>query len=237
MRLRSYLYNPMVFASTVRASAWLLQAVATRPDTVVTRQIVERGGFDQLTHVAAGILTLLLLLLVLLAFPAAWYFRNRLQQLTLGIEGLRRDLGPLVERSRGVMQNAEEISLTIKRDVARLSETVGHFDGQLREISDIAADRIRDFDALLGAVQEEAEELFLTAASATRGVRAGVRALRRHRARRDRREALPDEQDADDADDAELDVDVDADAPEADGGADAEPRPRAPRLHRRRHAT
>ena len=85
------------------------------------------------------------------------------------------------------MQNAEEISATIRRDVERLSETVEQFDGQLREIADIAGDRVRDFDALLGAVQEEAEDLFLTTASAARGIRAGVRALRRHRSRRDRR--------------------------------------------------
>ncbi len=221
----------MMLASMVRGSAWILQAVATLPDTVFTRQIVERGWFDQLTHVATGVLAILLLLLVLLAFPLAWYIRGRLKQLTAVIDGLRHDFGPVVERTRGVMQNAEEISATVRRDVERLSETVEQFDGQLREIADIAGDRVRDFDALLGAVQEEAEDLFLTTASAARGIRAGVRALRRHRSRRDQRaERLAERAASEDVDDED-----DAPVPAPEGDDDS--RERVPRLRRRRRAT
>ncbi len=221
----------MMLASMVRGSAWILQAVATLPDTVFTRQIVERGWFDQLTHVATGVLAILLLLLVLLAFPLAWYIRGRLKQLTAVIDGLRHDFGPVVERTRGVMQNAEEISATVRRDVERLSETVEQFDGQLREIADIAGDRVRDFDALLGAVQEEAEDLFLTTASAARGIRAGVRALRRHRSRRDQR----DERLAERAASEDVEDEDDAPVPAPDGDDDS--RERVPRLRRRRRAT
>ena len=212
----------------VRASAWMLQAVTTLPDTVVARQIVERGWFDQLTHVASGVLTLLLLLLVLLVFPAVWYLSRRFRQLTAVLDGLRHDFAPVIERTRGVMQNAEEISITVRDDVERLSETVERFDAQLREIADITGERVRDFDALLGAVQEEAEDLFLTTASAARGIRAGVRALRGHRARRARR--------------AELEADLDDDS--AERGTEARPdgettepeppRDRTPRLRRHR---
>ncbi len=220
----------MMLASMARGSAWILQAVATLPDTVFTRQIVERGWFDQLAHVATGVLAIVLLLLVLLAFPAAWYVRNRLKQLTAVIDGLRRDFGPVVERTRGVMQNVEAITDTVRGDVERLSETVEQFDGQLREIADIAGDRVRDFDALLGAVQEEAEDLFLTTASAARGIRAGVRALRRHRSRRDRRAELAAARSAaDDREDDETSAPVD--------GEDDDPRERVPRLRRRRRAT
>lgn len=224
----------MMLASMARGSAWLLQAVATLPDTVFTRQIVERGWFDQLAHVASGVLAILLLLLVLLVFPAAWYVRNRLKQLTAVIDGLRHDFGPVVERTRGVMQNAEEISATVRRDVERLSETVERFDGQLREIADIAGDRVRDFDALLGAVQQEVEGVFLTTASAARGIRAGVRALRRHRSRRDRRTELRGSRSA--ADDVEEYEDEEELPAPVHRGAD-EPRERAPRLRRRRRAT
>lgn len=218
-----------MMAFSVRVSAWIAQAAATVPDTVVTRQIVERGWFDQMTHVASGVLTLLLLLVVLLIFPAVWYLRNRMKQLTLAIDGLRHDFGPVAERARGVMQNAEAISGTVRTEVERLSETVEQFNGQLREIADIANDRVRDFDALLGAVQEEAEDLFLTTASAARGIRAGVRVLRRRKVRRHRRAELratarDDEDDGDDAPEVEP----------PDGGA---PRERVPRLRRRRHAT
>lgn len=227
----------MMLASMVRASAWILQGVATLPDTVYTRQVVERGWFDQLAHVAGGLLLIVLLLLVLLVFPAVWYVRNRLRQLTVVLDGLRRDLGPVIERTRGVMENAEQISVTVRHEVERLSETVEQFDGELREIADIAGDRVRDFDALLGAVQDEAEDLFLTTASAARGIRAGVRALRRHRSRRGRRAELAARSGAEDGepdDDAATEA---GDAAEARAPGDDLARERVPRLRRRRRAT
>jgi hypothetical protein len=217
----------MLIPQTVRASAWILQAAATLPDTIVTRQIVERGWFDQVTHVATGLLTLLLLVAVIAVFPLAVYLRTRLNQLTLALEGLRSDIGPLVHRTSRLLENAEAVSDRVRHDVDRLSETLAQFDGQLREIADIAGDRVRDFDALLGAVQEEAEGLFLTTTSAARGIRAGVRALRRHRARSERRAARRAEEEA-----AALE------SPDAgEDGDDGEPRSPEPRLRRRRHAT
>ncbi len=216
----------MIPALLVRASAWMLQAVATLPDTVVARQLVERGWFDQLTHVASGVLTLVLLLLVLLVFPAAWYVRRRFMQLTAVLDGLRQDFAPVIERTRGVMQNAEEISITVRGDVERLSETVERFDAQLREIADITGERVRDFDVLLGAVQDEAEDLFLTTASAARGIRAGMRALRGHQARRARRAELEAQEDRAVEEDEERSV---ADAAELEP-----PHDRAPRVRRHR---
>ena len=204
----------------VRVSAWMLQAAAALPDTIYTRQVVERGWFDQLAHVATGLVMILLLLLVLLALPAAWYIRNRFRQLAEILDGVRHDLGPLIERTRGVMQNAEEVSATVRNDVERLSETAERFEAQLREVADIAGRRVREFDALLGAVQEEAEDLFLTTASAARGIRAGVRVLRGHRARRARR--------------AELEAARDERAEDDEAEDEAADQPRAPRLRRRR---
>lgn len=201
----------------------MLQAAATLPDTLYTRQVVERGWFDQLAHVAGGILMILLLLLVLLAFPAAWYLRRGFRQVADALDGLRHDLGPLIERTRGVMQNAEEISITVREDVERLSETVQRFEAQLREVADITAERVRQFDALLGAVQEEAEDLFLTTASTARGIRAGVRALRGYRTRRARRAELEAEREAGEEDEED-----------EEGEEEAAARPRSPRLRRRR---
>ncbi len=227
------LYLPMMPVLMARASAWTLQAAAGLPDTIGPRPLAAAGWFDQVTHVASGVLTLVLLALVLLAFPAAWYVRRRFRQLAALLDGLRRDFAPVIERTRGVMQNAEEISVTVRDDVARLSETVERFDAQLREIADITGARVREFDALLGAVQEEAEDLFVTTASAARGVRAGMRALRDHRAR----EARPARR-------SELDAERDADEGPDDGPAAVEaaepapPRDRTPRLRRhRRHGT
>ena len=214
----------MILALTVRASAWLLQAASH--DTLFTREIVQRGWFDQLAHVASGVLMILLLALVLLAFPAAWYVRHLLKRLTAAVEGLRTDLAPTLERTRGVMVNAEEISATVRRDVARLSETVGHFDGQLREIADIATERVREIDALVGAVQDEVEDIVVTTTSAARGLRAGARMLGRHRGRRTRLEPAAVEHE-----DAEA-IAEHAASPENDD----EPRPRGPRA-RQRHAT
>jgi hypothetical protein len=218
----------MLIPLTARASAWILQAAATLPDTIVTRQIVERGWFDQVTHVATGLLTLLLLAAAVAVLPAALYLRQRLNQLSLALEGVRSDNGPLVNRTSNLLENAEAVSKRVRDDVERLSDTLAQFDGQLREIADIAGDRVRDFDALLGAVQEEAEGLFLTTTSAARGIRAGVRALRRHRSRSEQRAARRAATEAAEA----------LESPDADADTDdTEPRSPEPRLRRRRHAT
>lgn len=217
----------MILLSTAHASAWLLQAAATLPDTIVSRQIIQRGWFDQTTYVAGGFLTLLLLLLAILVIPTAWYLRLRLGTLTRAVEGLRADIGPAMEQTRRVMENADAISTTVRQEVERLSETAAHLDDHFREIVDIAGERVRDFDTLLGAVHEEAEGIFLTSASAARGIRAGFRALGRHRARKSRQDALRAARAAADLDERELLPD------EAEA---AEPRPREPRLRRRRGA-
>lgn len=221
----------MLLTLTVRASAWLLQAAGTLPDTVVTRQIVELGPFDQVIHIAGGLLILLLLAGAIAVLPAALYLRTRLNQLTTALDGVRSDIGPLVNATSTVLENAEAISQRVRDDVERLSVTVEEFNGQLHEIADIASDRVRDFDALLGAIQEEAEALFLTSASAARGIRAGLRMLRGHQARRARRAAL-DEDESDDPTGDDLEEGVENEEAEPDV-----PRDRSPRLRRRRHAT
>ncbi|HET7631263.1 MAG TPA: hypothetical protein VFK16_02990 [Gemmatimonadaceae bacterium] len=216
----------MILASMVRASAWLLQAVAIRPDTIVTREIVERAGFDQVIHVVGGLLLILLLLLALLAVPAAWYLRNRLHEMTVTLRGIREELHPVLTRTASVLDDMEHISTTVRRDISRVSGAVERLDDQLRDLTDAAGHRLRDFDALVGAVHDEAEGLFLTTASAARGVRAGVRALRRHRARRAEREALAAEADARDS----------ADEDDSSMDEDQTDRPREPRLRKRRRA-
>ena len=196
---------------TVRASAWTLQAIATLPDTIIARQIVERGWFDQVAHVAGGLLVIILLLVAILMVPAVWYVHRSFTRWTDAIEGLRRDFAPLLSGMRTIMDAAEGITGTVRTNVERLSETVSRFDGQLREVADITGARVRDFDDLLGAVHDEAEDLFISASAATRGIRAGVKALGglRGRARRKRK--------------PERESDILGDGDERDSVSDVEP--------------
>ena len=57
--------------------AWLLQQVATLPDTIVTKQVAaERGWFEILTGAASIGMTLALLALALGLIPAAWNWNS-----------------------------------------------------------------------------------------------------------------------------------------------------------------
>jgi ABC-type transporter Mla subunit MlaD len=143
--------------------------------------------------VAAGILTLVLLALVASLLPAAWYLRNRGKQIADLLDGVQRDLAPLARHTSGLIENLERISGTIRADVEKLSGSVHRIDDQLNRAADVLEQRVHEFDALLGTVQEEAEALFVTSASVVRGARAGYRAFRGRRGNGDAQDAEGDE--------------------------------------------
>jgi uncharacterized protein YoxC len=182
----------MIIAELARVGAWMQRAAATLPDTIVTRQIVERGWFDETTHIAAGILTLILLAVVVMLLPAAWYIRRRSRNLAVLLDGLHGEIAPLIKSTNGLVENMNHIATTIRQDVDRISETVRSVDAQVREAAKVAGERVQRFDDLLEAVQEEAEDIFTTTATVVRGARAGARALQRRRRRKAAEEAEED---------------------------------------------
>jgi methyl-accepting chemotaxis protein len=106
-------------------------------------------------------------------------------------DGVRQHFGPIAERARGISENVEFISRSLREDVDRLNGSVKALTGRLTQASDRMEERIEDFNALMEVVQDEAEEIFIDTAATVRGVRAGARSIAggRRRARADAEQA------------------------------------------------
>lgn len=105
----------------------------------------------------------------------------------------RQSLGPVGERARSISDNVQFITQALRADVERLNASVKALTTRLHQASDHMEERIREFNALMEVVQDEAEDIFLDTAATVRGVREGARSMGRRR--EDPDEALPPDED------------------------------------------
>ena len=225
--------------------AWLLQQVATLPDTIVTKQVAaERGWFEILTGAASIGMTLALLALALGLIPAAWNFRKSYKKANDLLDKVYADVTPLVRHAHAVADNLDYITTAVRTDLQRVSRTINTANERLLVAVRESEQRMAEFNALLRVMQEEAEDVFVSTAAAVRGVREGASTLGEtlgdaeppaQRARLAQRlarlEALaaeatvplevPTDFDEDDDHDDEVEDDADWDGHEFDGRDDA----------------
>jgi uncharacterized protein YoxC len=141
-------------------------------------QAVPRDGLSvaadiSIVIVAAAVVVLAIVLILVLA---------RLSKVLVEIRnGVRTNLGPVAERSRGIAENVEAITRTVRGDVDKLTGSVTALTDRLKQASERMEERIEDFNALMEVVQEEAEDVFIDTAATVRGVRAGARSITRGR--------------------------------------------------------
>lgn len=94
---------------------------------------------------------------------------------------VRQGLGPVSERARSISNNVQFITQALRTDVERLNASVKALTARLHQASDHMEERIREFNALMEVVQDEAEDIFLDTAATVRGVREGARSMGRAR--------------------------------------------------------
>jgi uncharacterized protein YoxC len=153
----------------------LLQAVRALPDTIYTKQIVtEPGLWDKITSVASGVMTITVIVLTVALVPAAWNFRKSYKKVSDMLDKIYGDINPLMRHASAIADNVDYISTAIRVDVQQVSQTVAAVNQRLQQAADVAEDRIKQLNALLDVVQEEAESAFVTTASTIRGVQTGI---------------------------------------------------------------
>ena len=161
------------------ATELLQQAVATLPDTIITKQVaVEQGAFAKVAGVAQGLMTIAILVLTVALVPAAWNFRKSYKRVNELIDRFYGDIGPLVRNANTVADNVNYITTAIRVDVQQFNQTVALANERLTVAVRTAEQRLNELDALMRVVQREAEDAFITTASTLRGVRAGATTLR-----------------------------------------------------------
>lgn len=158
------------------SGAELLQQVArTLPDTIYTKQIVAEPGFwEKLVSVASGVMTITVIILTVALVPAAWNFRKSYKKVSDMLDKIYGDINPLMRHASAIADNVDYITTSIRVDVQQVSQTVAAVNQRLQEAVAGAEGRMKQLNALLDVVQEEAESAFVTTASTIRGVQTGI---------------------------------------------------------------
>ena len=161
---------------------FLLQAGAVRDTMFVVQQ---KPGWQHWVEALAAVAQIVLALALLLVGIGLLFAALRVKALMKKLEEqgqkLRVDLAPAIHNVTTVTENASQVSKAVRKDVDRLSASVTAATEKLKGAAEMAEQRVGEFNALIGVVQEEAEQLFIGGASALRGVRAGSETFRRFR--------------------------------------------------------
>jgi len=147
--------------------------------------VQQKPGWQQwieaLAAVAQIVLAIALLAVGIGVLVAAMKVKALIKKVEEQGQKLRLDLAPAIRNVTAVTENATAVSKTVRGDVDRLSASVTAATEKLKDAAEVAEQRVGEFNALIGVVQEEAEELFIGSAAALRGVRAGTETFRRFR--------------------------------------------------------
>lgn len=154
---------------------WLLQVAATLPDTIITKQVEpEASTFEKISSYASGLSSIALLLLAGFLIPAAWNFRKSYQKTSDMLDRIYGDINPLMRHASTIADNVNYISTSVRVDIQQVSQTIAMANQKLVATVEAADDRIKELNALLAVVQEEAEGAFVSTASTLRGVKTGI---------------------------------------------------------------
>jgi len=218
------------------AGVWLLQRSAALPDTIFTKQIAAvPSTFDRVTGIASGVLTIAICIFVIAAVPAAWNFRKSYRRINHLLERIYGDVNPIMRHASSVADNINYITTSIRTDVHQINATIASANERLQQAVQMTERRLSDFNALLQVVQEEAEQMFVSTASAVRGVRTSASAL----SEPGNGTNFATGEEDDDVDQLELDTEIDTEEEMTDGyhsdAAPAEDDVARPRLRSQRH--
>jgi uncharacterized protein YoxC len=158
------------------SGAELLQQVArSLPDTIYTKQVVAQPGlWEKTTGIASGVMTITVIILTVALVPAAWNFRKSYKKVSDMLDKIYGDVNPLMRHASAIADNVDYITTSIRVDVQQVSQTVAAVNQRLQDALSGAEDRMKQLNALLDVVQEEAESAFVTTASTIRGVQTGI---------------------------------------------------------------
>lgn len=165
-------------SASLLSALWVTLQLATLPDTIITRNITDRGWLETLVSVEQAIVGLALLGLMLTIVLLLLAFRKGMQEMSRLLQTSIGDISGTVHSVRSVAEDVRAISKSLRSDFDGVSETVRDVNERLRDAVDGAEERVRRLGALVDSVQTEAEDLVESAAGTLQGVRAGASVLR-----------------------------------------------------------
>src|SRR6266851_3428179 len=143
-------------------SHWLLQATASLPDTIVTKQVtVEPGLFQKIATYSSGIASIALMVLTIALVPAAWNFRKSYAKVSELLDRIYGDINPLMRHASAIADNVNYVTTSVRTDVQQVNATIAAANQRLQQAMAMTEERLNEFNALLQVVQEEAESMFV----------------------------------------------------------------------------
>jgi hypothetical protein len=180
----------------------------------------------QVIAVAAVVMALAMVAFVAIGVTIGLKLQRSEAAMAASLVRLRSQIAPLIENAITVSENLKYISGSLRGDVRRIASTVSSTNERVHQAVSATERRLKDFNALLSVVQDEAEDLFVATASTVEGVRRGAASL----AARDGMDLASEELDAVDTGDIEPEEDGHGD--DSDTDQPEEP-PAAPRVRPR----
>jgi hypothetical protein len=164
------------------APLWFLQAAAIARDTLLVRPVPPiRTTFEQTIFVAQGILVIFAVFLIPLSIYGALVMRKAALAAEQKIDALLDELRPLAAHVKEAVKETAEM---VRTDVAMVHDTVQVATDRVKQTVVQLADRVDDFNDLLGNVHEKASMAIDVAGTAMSGLAWGARTLRDRRAAR-----------------------------------------------------
>ncbi len=153
-----------------------LATLAAQARLAVDSVLAEPSGWRYWVDVFADISLIVIALALIIAavalLVAVWGARKLYQRVDALADRVRVD--PVVKHTRDIAENINYMSSSVRADVEQLNRMVASANERLTKAADTAEHRIHELNALLGVVQEEAENLFIDTASTIRGVQVGT---------------------------------------------------------------
>ncbi len=186
----------------------------------------------QVIAIASVVIALCMVALVILGVTVGLRIQQSEARMSASFVRLRADLTPMIASVTAIAENIMDISGSLRGDVKLIASTVATANERVNQAVTATERRLNEFNALLGVVQDEAEDLFVATASTVHGVRTGAASLRR----RGGTDLASDE-----LDEADLDIELEEDGHGDDSDTDQSAQPTAtprvrPRARGRRRA-
>jgi uncharacterized protein YoxC len=109
--------------------------------------------------------------------PAAWSFWRTFRKVREIIDRVYADITPITHHASNIADNLDYITTSLRSDVQQVNATIASANRRLHQAVELTENRMNEFNALLQVVQQEAEQAFVSTASAVRGVRTGAATL------------------------------------------------------------
>jgi hypothetical protein len=147
-------------------------------DPALLEQLGRIANAQLFLSVVAGLFALLALAAGVLSYKTFQTLARTLRSIEKVVDRLAPHAEPLIDGVSQVATDASQISGSVREKVEEVLETVDDVNLRLREVTDAAEQRVRQFGAVLDVVTAEAEEVLLDAAATAQGVQRAARVLR-----------------------------------------------------------